>query len=115
MVFLQPGQNLTQSRSLLIFISVMSRPFDGRSTSDSQVTPLEAGLLNSQLSTMVNINYDDGKNAYVPVIDLLRRFLIGEKCSLVIIGEENFTFSVAIAAMCGSWDGIPSCTRTRQS
>ena len=84
----------------------MSQTSDGRSTSDSQVSPLEVGLLNLQLSTLVNIDYDDGRNADVPVIDLLRKLLIVEKRSLVIIGEGNFTFSVAIAAMRGSWDGI---------
>ena len=54
------------------------------------------------------INYASGRNAKVEVVDKLTRLLIDEKQDVVLVGEGNFTFSVAIATLRRSWDGITS-------
>ena len=41
--------------------------------------------------------------------NILRGLLAGEeKCDVVVFGKGNFTFSVALASLRGSWDGILS-------
>ena len=59
----------------------------------------------------VTINYDDGKYACLPLVEsgLLQDLLIGkEKRAIVLVGEKNFTFTVAIATLRKSWEGIIS-------
>lgn len=56
----------------------------------------------------VCIKYEDNKSAEVPVVDLLKPLLLDEKRSVVLVGEGNFTFSVAVAAVRKSWEGLIS-------
>lgn len=57
----------------------------------------------------ININYADNKTASVNQVDMLRRLLAGEEeCGVVVFGDRNFTFSMALAGRRQSWDGITS-------
>ena len=54
----------------------------------------------------IHINYEEHKDAYVqraPVEALFRN-----KNRILLVGEGNFTFTVALAAIRGSWNGIVS-------
>ena len=60
---------------------------------------------------VVSINYADGKSAEVNVVNILEDLLVNSDSQrdIVIVGEGNFTFSIALAALRGSsWDGIVS-------
>ena len=55
----------------------------------------------------IAINYADGLTANVKEVDILRGLLAGkEKSDVVVFGEGNFTFSMALASLRKSWDGI---------
>ena len=57
----------------------------------------------------IEINYADYKYAKVNQMDILRGLLAGEeRRDVVVFGEGNFTFSMALACLRGSWDGITS-------
>ena len=59
-----------------------------------------------QLSEL-EINYAGGLTASVKEVDILRGLLVGEgKSDVVVFGEGNFTFSMALASLRKSWDGI---------
>lgn len=52
--------------------------------------------------------YDNDKSADVQIVDVLRSLLVDEKRSVVLVGEGNYTFSVAFAAVRRSWKGFTS-------
>ena len=57
------------------------------------------------------INYDDNKCAEVRVVNLLKPLLLdNSEQSVLFVGEENFTFTVAFAALRKSWNGFISTT-----
>ena len=63
---------------------------------------------------VVWINYADCKWANVKVVNILEDLLVNSdsRRHIVIVGEGNFTFSIALAALRGSsWDGIISTAR----
>lgn len=82
----------------------------GSSSDSVQLTGIEEKLHNlstadsesASPSTEILINYDDYQNASIPAVDKLRGLLIENISDVVILGEGNFTFSVAIASMRGS-------------
>lgn len=58
----------------------------------------------------IEINYASGRTAPVPGVDRLKQLLITEQRSVVVFGEGNFTFTVALAALRQSYRGIISTT-----
>ena len=58
-------------------------------------------------SPYVSIQYSDYRTENVPRIDMLEDMLVKERREVFLVGEGNFTFSVALAALRdGSWEGI---------
>ena len=57
----------------------------------------------------ISINYASYRNAYV------RRYDAPTLQPIVIFGDFNFTFSIALAALRGGWDGIISATQDHTS
>ena len=73
------------------------------------------GALSEQVARLeldvIEINYAEDKYAKVKYLDILRRLLLSEgrdRRDVVVFGEGNFTFSVALASRRQSWDGIMS-------
>jgi hypothetical protein len=54
------------------------------------------------------IKYDDDKCANVQNLDLLRPLLVNERRGVVLVGEGNYTFSIAFAVVRKSWEGFTS-------
>lgn len=55
----------------------------------------------------IAINYADGLTASVKEVDILRGILAGkERSDVVMFGEGHFTFSMALASLRKSWNGI---------
>ena len=68
--------------------------------------------------TVVSINYADGKSAEVKVVNILEDLLVKSDArrDIVIVGEGNFTFSIALATLRkSSWDGIVSTRYEKES
>ena len=67
----------------------------------------------------VPVNYAVGKSAEVKVLKILEDLLVNSGDSrrdIVIVGEGNFTFSIALAVLRGSsWDGIVSTRYENES
>lgn len=64
----------------------------------------------------LRLNHKDCVDSYVPLVDILERILIRDQESILFVGEGDFSFTLAFAAlrasMCGSlkskWRGITS-------
>ena len=56
----------------------------------------------------ISINYANGKNSYVTQAPVVKILLKDKQLNVVLVGEGNFTFTVALAAIRGSWNGIVS-------
>ena len=88
---------------------------DTRSTGDLETNsleleiPMDIGASVASISDSLRIQYAPYGNANVPIVDILENLLIECMSEIVLFGEGDFTFSVAIAALRGqSWDGIIS-------
>ena len=84
-----------------------------RAESNDEVDNLASQLegLSTTQNNAVIINYAAYGYAKVPLVEsgLLQDLLIGEKkAATVFVGEKNFTFTVAIATLRKSWEGIIS-------
>ena len=73
-----------------------------------------AGALANQFHDLtlddIQINYADDRNANMKQVGILTDILTKEeeRSDVVVFGEGNFTFSMALASRRGSWDGITS-------
>ena len=58
----------------------------------------------------IQINYAEYRYANIQQVDMLTDILTREeeRSDVVVFGEGNFTFSIALASRRGSWDGITS-------
>lgn len=91
------------------FSKELLKPVSNESSSKCWIAASEPLTLFRNGSTeFIYINYASGEYAKVCVMKVLQKLLIDEKLDLVLVGEGNFTFSVAIAALRQSWDGIIS-------
>ena len=57
------------------------------------------------MNEFLQINYADGRDGSIRKTSL-ERIGNARESEIVIFGEGNFTFSVALAALRGRWDGI---------
>ena len=60
---------------------------------------------------VIEIYSTEGKFVRVKLLDMLKRLLLSEgedRHDVVLFGEGNFTFSIALASCCQSWDRITS-------
>ena len=54
----------------------------------------------------ITINYEPGKNWDSPNIWMLYELIVNRKLPVLLVGEGNFSFALALAVARGSWHGI---------
>ena len=71
-----------------------------RITEDTQGLSLEDGYL--------DISYADNQVAKIKTTSIVETLILTESLDMVLVGEGNFTFTIALVALRGSWDGVIS-------
>ena len=63
----------------------------------------------------ITINYEPGKNWLSPICWILNDLIVERRLPVLLVGEGNFSFTLALAAVRGSWDGITATCFNRLS
>ena len=62
--------------------------------------------------TSIPINYEPRKYWYSPIHRIVKNLIVERRLSVLLVGEGNFSFALALAAVRGSWDGITATCLT---
>ena len=73
---------------------------------DMQAVTKKLEKLGIGFPTSIPINYEPRRYWHSPIHRIVKNLIVERRLPVLLVGEGNFSFALALAAVRGSWDGI---------